>query len=198
MSLTEGHLKHVAYITFVISAEDDSRCKATFRATILPCLHRASWYEWTSSSGDGGGVRICAFGLMTTFRINWNFSRVPRRWAGRRKKRDGRSRTERGRMRERMREKVRGMRDRDREEGEADQRRVESREAGSVPFSRSQAAIPFRSDVTFARHLRDRSNGSFRKKMQIKLKPLQMSKHKKIFGTQKKNNTVERIYILIN
>lgn len=61
-----------------------------------------------------------------------------------------RSRTERGRMRERMREKVRDMRDRDREEGEADQRRVESREAGSVPFSRSQAAIPFGSVVAFA------------------------------------------------
>lgn len=42
-----------------------------------------------------------------------------------------------------MREKVCDTRDRMRGEGEADQRRVESREAGSVPFSRSQAAIPF-------------------------------------------------------
>jgi len=64
-------------------------------------------------------------------------------------------------MRKRMREKVR---DGEREEGEADQRRVESREAGSVPFSTSQAALPFGSVVAFAHHLRDRLNGCFRKK----------------------------------
>lgn len=44
------------------------------------------------------------------------------------------------------------------QEDEADQRRVESREAGSVPFSRSQAPIPFGSvavlhDVSVSRLL---------------------------------------------
>lgn len=45
-----------------------------------------------------------------------------------------------GRSRRRERAKERQRRG---AEGEADQRRVESREAGSVPFSRSQAPIPF-------------------------------------------------------
>lgn len=67
-------------------------------------------------------------------------------------------------MRKRMREKVRDTRDGEREEGEADQRRVESCEAGSVPFSTSQAALPFGSVVAFAHHLRDRLNECLRKK----------------------------------
>lgn len=67
----------------------------------------------------------------------WGRAKTPR--GG---KRDGdRERSERRQERE-------AGRDRERE-GETDQRRVGSREAGSVPFSRSQAPIPLGS-VTVA------------------------------------------------
>lgn len=81
-----------------------------------------------------------------------------------------------GARRERMRE-GRSRRKRKRERGsregqedEADQRRVESREAGSVPFSRSQAPIPFGSvavlhDVSVSRLLeRTRTTDERRKR----------------------------------
>jgi len=54
-------------------------------------------------------------------------------------RREGENGTEIASRRRGRREEREAGRDR---EGEADQRRVESREAGSVPFSSSQAPIP--------------------------------------------------------
>lgn len=89
----------------------------------------------------GYGARICAFGhddFLYKLKLLEGVSSptVRERANVERGKAESRSRAGRGRREERE-----AGRDRERE-GEADQRRVESREAGSVPFSRSQAPIP--------------------------------------------------------
>lgn len=80
-----------------------------------------------------------------------------------------RERDEKRAGRGRMRETRESRRDRERGD-EADQRRVESHEAGSVPFSRSQAPIPFGSvAVPFSADCSDET--SQRKKCSKKLRP---------------------------